>query len=246
MKSQRQFILRVSLVAAMFITTPSVAKIYVQASAGSFNDAAIHSLFAKKPLLKDALVFSGSPTQTFQNAYAHNALAFSAVENSTIEGRLVKATVDALKQYEIKTVVASITTAIEMCVLMRKDEFERKQPIVQLASHPAALKQINQWKKNNTVKELAIPQGTAAAAKMVSQKQVLAGTVAIGSCALESLYSNLVVLEKGIQDNRNNETTFLLMEVAKRVETVDEDQAKEALKKAIRFKPSFFSNGQEQ
>lgn len=229
--------LRMLLLASLTLaSTPSWAKVYVHASAGSFNDTAITQLFLNEPSLKDELVFAGSPTNAFQLAAQQNALAFSAVENSTIEGRLVKATVEALEQYKIRKVIAVITIPIEMCVLMNKDELESNQTITQLASHPAALKQINKWKKNKAIIELEVPKGTAAAAKMVSKKQLLTGTAAIGSCSLASTFTNLSVVEKGIQDNKDNKTTFLLMQIEKRTAKISTAKAKEELKLAITSK----------
>ncbi|MFV0487156.1 MAG: prephenate dehydratase, partial [Vibrio fluvialis] len=56
--------------------------IYVQASKGSFNDAAITKLFEQQPALKAEVDFSGTPLNTFMQADLNDALAFSAVENS--------------------------------------------------------------------------------------------------------------------------------------------------------------------
>ena len=122
-----------------------------------------------------------------------------------------------------------------MCVLMNTEDVKTKHPITLIASHPAALKQINLWKTKQTkAKELAVPEGTAAAAKQVSERQLPAGSVAIGACVLESTYTNLAVIEKGVQDNKDNKTSFLLMDISKRETPITEAQARKALIAAIK------------
>lgn len=207
--------------------------IYVQASKGSFNDAAISKLFEQQPSLKADVDFSGTPLNTFMQADLHNSLAFSAVENSTIDGRLVQATVEALQQYKLVDIKGFITTPIEMCVLMNRSDADSQHPITLIASHPAALKQINSWKHKLGVKELAVPEGTAVAAQRVSNGDMPTGTAAIGACVLEKVYANLVVVEQGVQDNKNNKTSFLLMDVEKRVSPIGEKQARKELQDAI-------------
>ncbi|EOW6615169.1 prephenate dehydratase domain-containing protein [Vibrio fluvialis] len=209
-------------------------RIYVQASKGSFNDAAITKLFEQQPALKAEVDFSGTPLNTFMQADLNDALAFSAVENSTINGRLVQATVEALQQYKVVGVKAFITTPIEMCVLMNSKDVEAKRSIALIASHPAALKQIDSWKQTLNAKELAVPEGTAAAAQRVSNGEMPDGTAAIGACVLEKVYPNLVVVEQGVQDNKNNKTSFLLMDVEKRVSPIGEADARKELEAAIK------------
>lgn len=207
--------------------------IYVQASKGSFNDAAISKLFEQQPALKADVDFSGTPLNTFMQADLNDGLAFSAVENSTINGRLVQATVEALQQYKVVAVKAFIATPIEMCVLMNTHDVEAKRSITLIASHPAALKQIDTWKHHLKAKELAVPEGTAAAAQRVSDGEMPDGTAAIGACVLEKVYPNLVVVEQGVQDNKNNKTSFLLMDVEKRISPIGESDARKELESAI-------------
>ncbi|WP_417605800.1 prephenate dehydratase domain-containing protein [Oceanimonas baumannii] len=207
--------------------------IYVQASRGSFNDAAIHKLFSQSPHLQSELEFSGTPTNAFQRADEQNALAFVAVANSTIDGKLVQATVDAMEQYQVTELKGFITTPIEMCVLMNSKDVASEQPITLLASHPAALKQINGWKATVQAKELEVPEGTAAAAKKVSEQELPAGTAAVGACVLDSAYPDLSIVARGVQDNKNNRTSFILADVAKREAPIDEEQARVVLQQVI-------------
>ncbi|MBE0368635.1 prephenate dehydratase domain-containing protein [Pseudoalteromonas aurantia] len=208
-------------------------EVYVQASAGSFNDAAINQLFAQQSALKMPVNFAGTPSHTFEQADNTNTWAFSAVENSTIPGKLVDATITAVQQYRIVDVIGFITTPIEMCALMHIDDVNNNKEISVIASHPAALKQIKGWKAKVGVPELAVPNGTSAAAERVSKRLLGIGGVAVGSCVLVETYPNLSVIAKGIQDNKHNETSFLLMKVNKRTEMITINQARKALSHAI-------------
>ncbi|GLT19196.1 hypothetical protein GCM10007938_29780 [Vibrio zhanjiangensis] len=209
-------------------------QIFVQASKGSFNDAAISKLFTNKPELKAEVIFAGTPTNTFKLADENKTLAFSAVENSTIEGKLVQATVDALKLYKITQVNAFTTIPIEMCVLMTESDVKQHKAISAIASHPAALKQINMWKHSLNATELPVPEGTSAAAAKVSQGELPSGTAAIGACVLSTVYPNLIIVEKGVQDNKDNKTSFLLVNVEKRRTPIGENEARQELAKAIK------------
>lgn len=218
----------------MFSTlTAASESIFAQASRGSFNDAAITKLFEQQPSLSASVTFAGTPSNTFQQSIDNSALAFSAVENSTIDGRLVQATVEAFQQYRLLSVKAFIETPIEMCALMNEQDVANNTAITMIASHPAALKQINAWKAGIQPKELEIPEGTAAAAKLVSERELPTGTAAIGACVLDTVYTNLKVVEKGVQDNKNNKTSFLLMKVEPREQTISEAEARKELTAAI-------------
>ncbi|MCS0290344.1 prephenate dehydratase domain-containing protein [Vibrio alginolyticus] len=218
----------------MFSTlTAASESIFAQASRGSFNDASITKLFEQQPSLSASVTFAGTPSNTFQQSIDNSALAFSAVENSTIDGRLVQATVEAFQQYRLLSVKAFIETPIEMCALMNEQDVANDTAITMIASHPAALKQINAWKAGIQPKELEIPEGTAAAAKLVSERELPTGTAAIGACVLDTVYTNLKVVEKGVQDNKNNKTSFLLMKVEPREQTISEAEARKELTAAI-------------
>nr|WP_319552235.1 prephenate dehydratase domain-containing protein [uncultured Vibrio sp.] len=207
--------------------------IFAQASKGSFNDAAITKLFEQQPSLSASVTFAGTPSNTFRQSIDNDALAFSAVENSTIDGRLVQATVEAFQQYRLVDIKAFITTPIEMCVLMNHEDVANDTAITMIASHPAALKQINAWKAGFQPKELEVPEGTAAAARQVAERELPVGTAAIGACVLDTVYTDLEVVEKGVQDNKNNKTSFLLMKVEPRGEAISETQARKELAAAI-------------
>ena len=103
---------------------------------------------------------------------------------------------------------------VEMALLRHRDALE---PIACIASHPAALKQISHWKNQNVdLIEISIPEGTAEAARLLSNGDLALNVAVIGSKNLANLYPNLIVVEEGIQDLMNNYTTFVLLEIVKR------------------------------
>ena len=207
--------------------------IYVQASKGSFNDAAIHQLFLRDKHLEAELHFSGTPTNTFMNAHINGGYAFTAVENNSIDGRLVPATVEAIKGFKIEKVIAKITMSIEMCVLSHRRDVENNTGIRKIASHPAALKQILRWKNTFSPEEIEVPEGTAFAAEKVALSQLPEGTAAIGPCILDQVYNELVIVQSGVQDNKNNQTTFMLMYIKPREKEISELEARNELRAAI-------------
>ncbi|QUM90524.1 prephenate dehydratase [Moritella sp. 36] len=233
----KKYILPIGIVAAIgfafYAVESDSSVVYVQASKGSFNDAAITKLFSLKPKLKSDVEFSGTPKNAFKQADDNNQLAFAAVTNSTITGNLVRASVEAVQEYKIIDVKALISIPIEMCVLMSKSDIDKGVEIKYIASHPAALKQISGWKAPLNAEEIAVPEGTAAAAEKVSNNKYPEGTAAIGSCVLESTYPNISVVAKAVQDNKNNNTSFLLAKVEKRDLALTELEARRELNNAI-------------
>lgn len=216
------------------VIAETTSQVYVQASEGSFNNAAINQLYTKINQQRPNYVFSGTPLQTFTAAETHSAFAFTALENSTIKGNLVQATLKAIQEYKVTEVKAAIRTPIEMCLLRSKTDVSAKQVLIQIASHPAALKQIDKWKSQyNALEELSIPKGTAEAARMVATGELPSGTGAIGACMLEDLYPQLVVTEKSIQDNKDNRTLFALMKLTIRDLPISEKRANKELREVI-------------
>jgi prephenate dehydratase len=216
------------------VAAETTSPVYVQASEGSFNNAAINQLYTNSDQQRPDYVFSGTPLQTFVAAETHSAFAFTALENSTIKGNLVQATLKAIQEYKVIEVKAAIRTPIEMCLLRSKTDISAKKTLIQIASHPAALKQIDNWKSQySTLDELSIPKGTAEAARMVATGELPSGTGAIGACMLEDLYPQLVVTEKSIQDNKDNRALFALMKLTKRDTPISQKQADQELREVI-------------
>ena len=207
--------------------------IYVQTARGSFNHQAVSRLYQYEQRSSGDYRFSGTPLQTFENAAHNNAPAFVALRNDLIPGHLVNATVEAMKLYRVTCVTAGVSMPIEMCLLRTRSSVEKGIPLAYIASHPAALLQVGEWKSGKQLNEIDEPDGTSAAASRLASGEYSERTGAIGSCALAKLYHNLIVAESGIQDRKNNKTLFGRLKVEKRENAITEAQAREELKQVI-------------
>ncbi|WP_330926031.1 prephenate dehydratase domain-containing protein [Candidatus Sororendozoicomonas aggregata] len=208
--------------------------IYVQASEGSYNHQAVSLLSKEEGKSNIQYSFAGTPLNTFAEAANANTEAFVALRNDIIPGHFVAATIDAFKYYKPKAVTGGVNLPIEMCLLRTKASIDKGVPLKRIASHPAALAQINHWKANKDLTELPLPEGTAAAARDVANGTLSADTGAIGACMLDQLYPALTVVERNIQDSDNNHTFFGRLTVEKRPEVVSEAEAKQALAKVVK------------
>ena len=220
---------------------PSV--IYIQAAIGSFNHQAVNQLYKQKDRERIHYAFSGTPLKTFENAWNNDAEAFVALRNDLVPGNLIKATVDALKEYRVVEVTAAVSLPIQMCLFRTRDAIKQNQPLNMISSHPAALAQISKWKAGKNLEEVEEPNGTSVAARNLAEGKLPIQGGAVGSCMLDELYPELVVVESGIQDAAENHTLFGRLRVEKRNNPVSEAQAKADLQQVIiRAKSMVFLN----
>ncbi|MCA6072556.1 MAG: prephenate dehydratase [Endomicrobium sp.] len=123
------------------------------------------------------------------------------VENSN-EGS-VNVTLDMLVETELK-ICAEISLKIEQCFLVK----DPKAKILRVYSHPHALAQCRDWiTKNYPDVEMVSVSSTAEAAKKVAKEDFAA---AIASEVAAKIY-DLYILQKGIQDSRENFTRFFVI-----------------------------------
>lgn len=123
------------------------------------------------------------------------------VENSN-EGS-VNVTLDMLVETELK-ICAEISLKIEQCFLVK----DPKAKVLRVYSHPHALAQCRDWiTKNYPDVEMVSVSSTAEAAKRVAKEDFAA---AIASEVAAKIY-DLYILQKGIQDSRENFTRFFVI-----------------------------------
>ncbi len=201
--------------------------IYVQTSRGSFNHQALE-LLLQEPIERHSVHFCGTLYNALKTATENRSLAFCAVKNTTLPGKFVAATLEALQTFKITKVLGLVEMKIEMALIRHKDAvFE---PITHIASHPAALGQISKWKQLHSFpQEIPIPEGTPEAARQLSEGILATHTAVIGSKTLAHLYPNLMCVEDGIQDLEDNTTTFILIETASRDIPTTEEEIKSEL-----------------
>ncbi|KJZ02512.1 prephenate dehydratase [Pseudoalteromonas piscicida] len=212
----------------LFTLTTHAASVYVQAGPGSFNHAAL-DLLANRQSQEYERFYSGTPEHTYANAAQAQSWAFSALANSTIEGQLVPAIVNAMRNYKVTELSAAVHMPIEMCVF----GLNKTAKITHAASHPAALNQIGHWLNAHQVQTKPVPKGTNEAARLLANGQFDQNTVAVGSCALKVVYPELTLREVSVQDNADNHTLFGLMKMEKRSQPISEDEARAALAQIV-------------
>ncbi|MCG7537063.1 gamma subclass chorismate mutase AroQ [Pseudoalteromonas sp. OOF1S-7] len=223
------YISRLLALPALLLTlTAQAVPVYVQAGPGSFNHAALDLLAAR--LSGDyQRHYSGTPAHTYASAAQAQTWAFSALANSTIEGQLVPAIVDAMRSYKVTELSAAVHMPIKMCVF----GLSKTGNITHAASHPAALKQVGRWLSAHQIQVKPVPKGTNEAARLLADGQFDQNTVAVGSCALKVVYPQLTLREIGIQDNPDNHTLFGLMKMEKRPQPINENEARTALAQVV-------------
>lgn len=211
----------------------SHSHIFVQATPGSFNQQAIELLF-QDSIKNKQIHFCGTPLDAFRFAHEKKGVAFVAIINTIIPGNFVEATLKALKEYRIIRVISSIRMKIEMAYIRHEDAILNNVRLTHIASHPAALQQISKWKSNrHSVTEIPIEKGTGEAARQLSAGELPMNAAVIGPKNLVKLYPNLKVVEESIQDRKDNFTTFVLIEIDKRSQPVDQETIIEELNEPV-------------
>lgn len=211
-----RFFLQLLAFLALFVSVLQAAPstIYVQASEGSFNQQALKALL-QESIKEYEICFCGTPENTLKQAALHQGFAFCALHNTTIAGRYVYPTLAALQTFRIARLQALYSLKIEMALLRHRDG--KELPLTHIASHPAALQQITLWKEHHpTLQEIWIPEGSAEAARLLTDGQLSLSTAVVGPKALAELYPALVIVAEGIQDSADNTTTFILFEPEER------------------------------
>lgn len=123
------------------------------------------------------------------------------IENSN-EGS-VNAALDMLVDTEL-LICGEISLKIEQCFLVK----DPKAKITKIYSHPHALAQCGAWlSKNYPAAQLIATASTAEAAKNAANEK---GSAAIASEAASKIYK-LYIVQKGIQDSKQNYTRFLII-----------------------------------
>lgn len=124
------------------------------------------------------------------------------VENST-EGT-INLTLDLLTQTPLK-VCGELTLRIQHCLMSRVDSLEN---ITSVHAHPQSLAQCRHWLNANLPLAVRISESSNAAAAKLAMEQP--GSAAIAGESAAELYG-LNCLQRGIEDEKNNTTRFLVI-----------------------------------
>ena len=161
-----------------------------------------HQAAIKKFGSSDFFVPCSTPIEVLKEVESERAnFGVVPIENSN-EGS-VNATLDMLVDTDLY-ICGEISLKIEQCFLVK----DPKVKITRIYSHPHAIAQCSVWLgKHYPDAELVSTASTAEAAKNASRETSAA---AIASEAASKIY-NLYVLQKGIQDGKQNYTRFLVI-----------------------------------
>jgi prephenate dehydratase len=181
------------------------ARVAFQGERGAYGEMAALQYFPRVTLL---------PLKSFQDVFdaaerGGADFAVLPVENS-IEGS-VNETYDLLLQTKKLDVVGEVYQRVRHCLIANKGA--RKSSMKSAHSHPQALAQCRGYLHKHGIEPVPA-YDTAGAAKLVKESGRL-DAAAIASERAAELYS-MMVLEKGIEDRKNNYTRFLVLSFRKR------------------------------
>lgn len=180
-------------------------KIYFLGPIGSYSQIALNNFQEK--ILKDAEIEEVSTIKKILDLVDENENYFAVVpiENS-LEG-IVRETIDNLLNSKKSLKILSQTIVEINHCLLSKGQIEDIKHIV---SHPQALAQCQNYISKNFSSDIELipSSSTSSSAKEVSNMDNSWASIANGYCA--NLY-NLNILDSAINDNKNNNTRFILI-----------------------------------
>lgn len=173
------------------------AGVVCQGVEGAYSQQAALKFFGDIPIS-----YEQTWQQVFEDVKTDKAqFGVLPVENSAAGS--VNGVYDLILKYRFY-IVGAVAVKIEHCLAIS----ENSQPIISVASHPQALSQCSEYIKSNSLISMEY-SNTAAAAQYVSEKHP-GGVAAICSVEAAEKYG-LTVLERGIQNEKNNTTRFIVI-----------------------------------
>lgn len=183
----------------------------IQGGKGSFNEEAILTYIKKAKIKKYQIKYLYTSEKVLKNLHAGNIdFGIFAIQNAV--GGVVEESTHAMARYKFKIVV-------EFQILIRHFLMKRKDSLVDkintIIAHPQNFRQCkdNLRKKYHNMK-LISGKGdlvdTAKAAKALADDQLPKNLAVLGPKILSKIY-DLDILDRDLQDSKNNLTTFFLV-----------------------------------
>lgn len=123
-------------------------------------------------------------------------------------GGLVRPAFDAMGNYLFK-VIDEVWMEVHQCIMMLPGT--KKEDITKITTHSQAIAQCERYLKREFPQaELVEWTDTAKAAKDLSEGKISADSAVIAPSRSAQIY-NLEIIDKGIQDNHPNLTTFIVV-----------------------------------
>lgn len=176
------------------------ATVAFQGELGAYSEAAAYKFFGPNITMKPFENLEGVFSEV-ESGKAHFGIA--PIENS-LEGNIAR-TYDLLMDSDVK-VVGEIEIQISHCLIAHPEA--TLDSITKIYSHPQALGQSRAF-LSHLDKELMPSYDTAGSVKLIKERGIKDGG-AIASSRAADIYG-MKVLAKGIQDNPNNYTRFLIL-----------------------------------
>ena len=183
----------------------------IQGGAGSFNEEAINNYLDRHNVSKSQIVYLYTSHKVLQALYACEIdYGLFAIENSV--GGLVHESIHAMAEYKFK-----IVEEFEIRVrhyLMKKANVDLED-VNQIMAHPQVFKQCQstlakKFKKYELVSGEGDYLDTAKAAEALAEGDIEENTAILGPKALATMY-NLEIIAEDLQDDKTNNTKFLLV-----------------------------------
>ncbi len=183
----------------------------IQGGIGSFNDEAVN-LYIKKNKIKDYKIkYLYTTKKVLKNLHVGNIdYGLFAIHNSV--GGVVQESIKAISNYKFK-IVEEFSIPIKHFLMKRKDI--KKENIDTFMTHPQVLKQCkSSIKRKYPEMELKSGKGdligTAKVAYALSKGEIDGKIAVLGPKQLAKMY-DLEIIDKNLQDDKDNTTSFLLV-----------------------------------
>jgi prephenate dehydratase len=176
-------------------------RIAIQGIETSFHEVAAHKFFGKDVVSVDCMSFI-ELCEKLKNDEADYAVM--ALEN-TVAGSLMQ-NYGLLQEYNFN-IIGEVYLRIEMMLMALPKTL--LQDVHTIQSHPIALRQCHLYLNSLTHCKLVEKEDTAAAAKEISENN-LVGVAAVANRAAAELFG-MDILVENIESNRNNFTRFVIL-----------------------------------
>ena len=186
-------------------------KISVSGDAGSFSEEAGLLYAQRQGWENPEIIFSIDMEGVLKAVHSGEAdYGIFPVVNS--RGGLVQSAFDAMGKY-LFTMIDELWFEVYQCLMVMPGV--KKEDIKQITTHPQAIAQCERYiKREFPNAKLNDWEDTAKAAKDLAEGKLSKDTAVIAPARSAQIY-NLDLLDKGIQDNHPNLTTFIVVKSRK-------------------------------
>ena len=183
----------------------------IQGGVGSFNEEALFDYVARHKIKHYEIKYLYTSEKVLRNLHEGNIdFGQFAIHNSI--GGLVKESAYALSEYKVK-IVEEFAIIIRHFLMRRKDVDSKN--IKTITAHPQVFAQckstlVRKYKNWKLLSGKGDLVDTARAAKALADGLLPKNTAILGPLNLTKLY-NLEVIDKNLQDNKQNFTSFFMV-----------------------------------